>query len=406
LPSVTTLAVVFAMLVCAGLLAPRRVRGSVTWRATVTPLASIVGSGFLVLAPILADTAGEWAPLAMAGVVALAFAIGATVRFNIGHAERLLATDDRARVLVDVERVSRFLLGLAYMISVAFYLRLLASFLLDAVNVESALAGRCITTAILAVIALVGWFRGLHGVESFEVPAVDIKLVVIAGLLTGMAVYVVGHPSMAVHSFTRAPVTIDGFTLFRRLAGMLLVVQGFETSRYLGRYYNPNVRIRTMRLAQIVSGTIYIAFAALVVPLFGHLGDGVRETAIVNAARFVSPLLAPLIIVAAMASQLSAAAADAAGGSEMITERVRNEAGNVGYLVVAAGAALVVWTTDVFGIVSVASRAFAGYYLCQVVVAIITAVRARPANYRRVITTNAVLAVVLAFVTVAAIPAG
>ncbi len=402
----TTAVVVLAASACAGLLTSRRVRASSGWRATVTPLASIIGSGFLVLAPILASTAGGWAPLAMAGVVALAYGIGATVRFNIAHSEALLDAPDPPRLLVDVERASRFLLGLAYMISVGFYLRLLASFLLDAIGVDSDLGGRVVTTGILVVIAAVGWFRGLHGIEAFEVPAVDVKLVVIAGLLAGMAAYAASHPAVALDAFGDAPLPVDGVTVVRRLAGMLLVVQGFETSRYLGRYYGPDVRARTMSRAQLVSGLVYVAFAALVVPLYAHLGGGAQETAIIDAARFVSPLLGPLLLVAAVASQLSAAAADAAGGSEMITERARHESGNVGYLVVAGGAALVVWATDVFGIVSVASRAFAAYYLCQALVAGTTALRIRPPGYRRVVAANAGLALLLAFVVIAAVPAG
>ena len=44
------------------------------------------------------------------------------------------------------------------------------------------------------MIAIVGWFRGLHGIEAFEVPAVDVELVVIAGLLAGMFVYAATRP--------------------------------------------------------------------------------------------------------------------------------------------------------------------------------------------------------------------
>ncbi len=327
-----------ALAMGAALFASPRVRSSDAWRATATPLASIIGSGFLVLAPLLADTVGGWAPVAMLGIVGLGAAIGATVRFNIAHAEELLGSEHPPARLVDIDRVSQFLLGLAYMISVGFYLRLLASFLLDAVGVDSALGGRLLTTGVLVAIGSVGWFRGLRGIEAFEVPAVDVKLIVIAGLLTGMLAYAVGHPTAAVEAFGAHPIPIDGVTLVRRLAGMLLVVQGFETSRYLGRYYDGALRVRTMRRAQILSGVIYVLFATLIVPLFDHLGGGARETAIVHAARFVTPILGPLIVIAALASQLSAAAADTAGGSEMITSRPGHEHGNVGYLVVVAAA--------------------------------------------------------------------
>ncbi len=400
----TLVAICVALFATAALLAWRRVRSSEAWRATATPLASIIGSGFLVLAPLLHATVGGWAPVAMAGIVIVAYGIGSTMRFNIAHVEPLLGAAKPPPRLVDLERVSRFLLGVAYMISVGFYLRLLSSFLLQAVGADSVLAGRVITTVILVAIALIGWLRGLHGIEAFEVPAVDIKLVIIAGLLAGMAVHALTHRTMALDSFAHFPISGDALTVARRLAGMILVVQGFETSRYLGRYYTPALRIRTMRRAQLISGAIYLAFALLIVPLFGHLGDGPQETSIIDAARYVAPILAPLLIVAAVASQLSAAAADAAGGSEMITERPRHEPSNLGYLVVAAGATVVVWATDVFGIVSIASRAFAAYYLCQAVLAIAAALRARPKNFRLVVAGNAVLVLLLAFVVLAAIP--
>jgi hypothetical protein len=57
------------------------------WHATITPLASIIGSGFLVVVPLLAATVGAWAPLAMAAVVAYAYVVGWALRLNIRDAE-------------------------------------------------------------------------------------------------------------------------------------------------------------------------------------------------------------------------------------------------------------------------------------------------------------------------------
>jgi hypothetical protein len=60
-------------------------------KATSTPLASIFGSGFLVIVPILAGAVGSYSVVAMASVCALAFAVGIVIRFNIVHAEPALA---------------------------------------------------------------------------------------------------------------------------------------------------------------------------------------------------------------------------------------------------------------------------------------------------------------------------
>ena len=76
-------------------------------KATATPLASIIGSGFLVLAPLLYATVGGWAPVAIAGIVVLGYAIGSTIRFNITNTEGLLNSEKPPRFIVDVERVRR-----------------------------------------------------------------------------------------------------------------------------------------------------------------------------------------------------------------------------------------------------------------------------------------------------------
>ncbi|GAF68955.1 unnamed protein product, partial [marine sediment metagenome] len=55
--------------------------------ATSTPLASIFGSGFLVIVPILAGAVGAYSVVAMVAVCALAIAVGSVIRFNIKHAE-------------------------------------------------------------------------------------------------------------------------------------------------------------------------------------------------------------------------------------------------------------------------------------------------------------------------------
>jgi len=57
-----------ATVAAAGLLFYPRFANAKTWRATITPLASIIGSGFLVLGPILTVSYGEFAPLVMAAL--------------------------------------------------------------------------------------------------------------------------------------------------------------------------------------------------------------------------------------------------------------------------------------------------------------------------------------------------
>ena len=47
-----------------------------------TPLASIFGSGFLVVVPVLASAVGPWAPLAMIVVALLAHQVGNKFRMS------------------------------------------------------------------------------------------------------------------------------------------------------------------------------------------------------------------------------------------------------------------------------------------------------------------------------------
>jgi hypothetical protein len=60
-----------------------RLRRSPQWRATVTPLASIIGSGFLIEAPLLHAVPGKWALAGMVILSLLSYSIGAVIRFNI-----------------------------------------------------------------------------------------------------------------------------------------------------------------------------------------------------------------------------------------------------------------------------------------------------------------------------------
>lgn len=88
------IALVVTVLALAVLLAPV-LRRNRAWRATVTPLASIIGSGFLVSAPLLVREVGGYALYAMLGLCAVAYWVGGAVRFNIAHGEPCSRTATR-----------------------------------------------------------------------------------------------------------------------------------------------------------------------------------------------------------------------------------------------------------------------------------------------------------------------
>ena len=80
--------IIIVALLLAGYLAfSKRLATSSNWKATVTPLASIMGSGFLVSAPLLGGIVGNLAVVCMALLLVLAYAVGGAIRFNIRHFE-------------------------------------------------------------------------------------------------------------------------------------------------------------------------------------------------------------------------------------------------------------------------------------------------------------------------------
>ena len=198
-----------------------------------------------------------------------------------------------------------------------------------------------------------------------------LKLAIIAALFVGLFWFDIDSLLAGEPLLQTSPLGSWLQTL-RMLGGILLVVQGFETSRYIGDAYDGETRILTMRRAQIISGVIYVVFVALTSPvLVGY--HGVRdETAIINISAQVTLVLPALLVIAAVMSQLSAAVADTAGGGGLISESTRRRIPlRVSYLFVTLAAILIVWSADIFEIIVLASRAFAFYYFMQCLVGLL-----------------------------------
>lgn len=111
-----------AMLAVGAVLWLPRLRMMPTWRAMVTPLASIIGSGFLIVGPILEHSFGYLAPVCMALLCLVAWFFGSAVRANIARSGE--DEDHRPEREQRIETLASAVLALAYMISVAYYLNL------------------------------------------------------------------------------------------------------------------------------------------------------------------------------------------------------------------------------------------------------------------------------------------
>ena len=183
----------------------------------------------------------------MLGIVVFAYWIGSVIRFNIRHIEPLLETGAAPPFMRLAERAAEVALFGAYVISVAFYLRLMSAFVLEGTGFNESFAARVMTTIVLLGIGIVGWRRGLNALERLEEFSVSVKLAIIGALLAGLLHYDFAHgfDPEGLRTVSRPWVET-----LRMLGGLLLVAQGFETSRYLSAAYSAPLRIRSMRLAQ------------------------------------------------------------------------------------------------------------------------------------------------------------
>jgi len=362
-----------------------RVRASTPWRATATPLASIIGSGFLVIAPLLGFTVGVWSAVAMIGLVALARAVGGALRYNIAHVEDLVdgteSLEGVAVVLRWLERVGKLVLAGAYVIAVTFYLELLGAFVLRPFGAQNdALGQKAVATVLICFIAGFGFWRGLRALEFLERYAVELKLAIIGGFLAGL---VVQNVTLLVEGSWRIPAVSTDLSVdtLRQLLGALLIAQGFETSRYLRGVYPAELRIRTMRIAQSIAATIYVLFIALATVDLG-LFQSISETGIIDLSSRVAYVLPILLVVGAVGSQFSAAVADTIGSGGLIQEATQGRvAPRVTYLAMGVLALLLLWTADIFAVIAYASRAFALYYAVQCAMAAVHSARWREGRW-------------------------
>ncbi len=347
---------------------PRLANASL-WRATITPLASIIGSGFLVLGPILDVSYGGYAPLVMIGLCGVAYLFGSAIRFNI---RQINLSDVRPAFIETAETVASTVLAFAFIISVAYYLNLFGAFGVSLTELDDGYHARLLTTAVFVMIFVVGWTRGFSALERMEQVSVGIKLAIIAGLLFGLAVHFGDSAQKGALKFE--PATVSGWSAVTLMAGLIVTVQGFETSRYLGADYSASIRIRSMRLAQWLSTGIYVIYIFLLTYAFDAGVLTLDETAIIDLMQVVAPILPLLLVAAALSAQFSAAVADTSGSGGLISE-ITNEKVPVklAYAVLVGIGLVLTWTANIFEIISYASRAFAAYYAIQSGIAAISA---------------------------------
>jgi hypothetical protein len=244
-----------------------------------------------------------------------------------------------------------------------------------------------------------GRFKGLSMLLVLERWALRITGLLILLLIIGFAMYdwrAISTNTLQLPVFPKQ----DLWTILTVLGGTLIVVQGFETSRYLGSEFDRELRVRSCRSSQIVSTIIYLVFVAVATPLMHFLSNQVEDNGLLLLAAKVSVLLPIPLVIAAVLSQFSAAVADVVGGGGTVAESTNGRIDERRAYVLICGIAVVLAFAPTLTLVSFASRAFAFYYFLQCLVAISVS---KSTTQKIAIS---ILAVVLAFITLFAVPAG
>lgn len=330
------------------------------------------------MTPVLEQTLGAWSVFGIAAVCVVAWFIGTAIRHCVRVVEPMAEAGTLDPGTARVDKISDAVIVVAYVISVALYLRIMAQYLVAYFDpAGSTLAEKLVACAAVVAILLIGILRGFHGLEIMDRIALGAVLVLITVLGAALLWHDIGLIQDGTFTLPPVPEVSIGPVLLV-LGGIVITVQGFETVRYLGDEYDAATRIWASRLAQVLATIVYIGFIAVATPVMG-LGTaaGIDKTLLDITVR-VTPLLTLPLVLAAVFSQLSAAVADTAAADGNLRGLSAWMRGPRPYLVSGLAAMALAATMPTFTIVAVASRAFAAYYALQCVVAFRTCDRPGP----------------------------
>ncbi len=379
---------------------PKSPAGGRVLVAAVTPLASILGSGLLIIVPVLERTLGGLAVFGAIGVCALAWLIGTAVRHCVRVVEPMAEAGELDAVTRRVDRCADAVIVVAYVVSVALYLRIMAQYVVAyATGSDGQFEERIVACATVVLIIGIGVLRGFAGLDLLD--RVSLVAVLILTTVLGVTLAVEDGRALLGDGLRLPPVPDTGLVnVLLVLGGIVITVQGFETVRYLGHEFGTETRVRASRVAQLVAASIYVGIVAVATPVMGIGTPAGADNTLLDITGRVAPLLALPLALSAVLSQLSAAVADTAAADGNLRALSTWTHGPRSYLAIGVAAILLAATVPTYTIVAVASRAFAAYYALQAVLALRTSRGlSRRLGY-------GALAVVMAAVVVLARPAG
>jgi hypothetical protein len=344
-----------------------KVQESSTYKATVVPLAGIMDVGFIVFSPVIILLFGYDATWVMLGLCTLGILTGFAISYNINNYEPLIGKPDP---LHRWNSIALWALIAATVVNEAYRAVLLMTLVfLPLGDLYSPGLVTATAAVLLGILAIYAFAKGLISLNNFANKSVAFNLSAIAAIVVAFGTFnvqrLVGGDFDWPHF--NAP---DDAEAFRKLLGLFVLVQGFESSRYIGAYFSADERVRTMRSAQYISSAVYVVFVLFSLVLFAGVMVPHNATAIFVVSEQVSVFLPFLIMVAALGSQLSAIVDDTQTRSEMLVAQLGDRLPRQwSFPLFLVPAILVVLLTDVSSVVALASRVFAAYYLSQALIA-------------------------------------
>jgi hypothetical protein len=351
-----------------------KVQQSNRYQALVVPLANIMDVGFLVLSPIIVVLVGYTAPLFMLAICLIAIAAGLVMAYNIRHYEPLVDSPDP---LHRVAAVANWSLFAASMANIAYYTMLLMTLILLPLELYS--EDRVTTTSVIVLISviMVGYSGRLPILNRLGDRTTAFNLAALFAVLAAFAVYNIQEAIGGNWSFPTYEPTVDS-TALRQILGLFAMVQGFEASRYIGARFSGEVRVSTMRWAQVIATSVFVLLIALVLLPFGQFRPAADATAIFVVSKEVSPYLPWLIMAAAIGSQLSAITNATTSRSALLVEATHQTVQpKYTFPILLVPTIMIVLFTDVTDAVAIASRVFALYFVIQAGIAVTLAYRAK-----------------------------
>ncbi|MBG0738022.1 hypothetical protein IV500_01035 [Paeniglutamicibacter antarcticus] len=367
--------------------------------AAVTPLASILGSGLLIIVPILERALGVLALFGAIGICAFAWLVGTVIRHNVTVVGQQKTDGTLNTTTRRLGRLGDALIIVAYVISVALYLRIMAQYMVGFfIPADSSILEPVIACISVALIIAIGIFRGFKGLDRLD----RISLAAVLLLTTVLGAVLLIHDGVLLGSSgLRLPPLppVGPLEALLILGGLVITVQGFETVRYLGNHYDAVTRVRASRAAQLVSSSIYIGFVAVATPVMGLGTAAGPDTTLLTITDRIAPWLALPLVLSAVLSQFSAAIADTEAARGNLTGLSSWFTGARPYLISGAAAIAIAAMIPTFTLVTIASRAFAAYYAVEATIAF----RTSSGFFRRC--SFALLALILLAITLFAKPA-